>query len=75
MWIEEETMTHKTFFLVSGVIFSAVAILHALRVALKWQAIIGGWEFPMWLSVVGVLVASYLAYTAFRLAWSRIGAN
>jgi hypothetical protein len=65
-------MTHKTYFLVSGVIFSAVAVLHALRIALKWDAIVGGWTFPVWLSAVGILIAAYLAFTAFRLAYSRI---
>jgi len=66
-------MTHKAYFLVSGVIFSAVALVHALRVALKWEAVIGGWEFPIWLSVAGLIVAAYLAYSAFRLGWSRDG--
>jgi len=64
-------MTHKAYIQVSGVIFSAVALLHALRVAFKWTAVIGGWEFPMWLSVIGLLIAAYLAFTAYRLAWSR----
>jgi uncharacterized membrane protein len=64
-------MTHKGYFLVSGVIFSAVALLHAVRILLRWEAVIGGWEFPMWLSAVGLLIAAYLAYSAFRLGWSR----
>ncbi len=64
-------MTHKAFIVVSGVIFTAVAFVHALRVAFKWEVIIGGWVLPIWLSVVGLLVAAYLAYTAYRLAWSR----
>ena len=61
-------MTPKMFYLVSGCIFSAVALLHALRIALGWEAVIGGWPFPMWLSIVGLLVAAYLAYTAFCLS-------
>ena len=68
-------MTPKAYFVISGVIFSVVALLHALRVAFKWEAVIAGWEFPMWLSLVGLVVAIYLAYSAFRLAWSRAASD
>ena len=60
-------MSQKSFLLISGVVFSAVAVLHALRLLLAWQAVIGGWIVPQWFSAVAALFAGYLAYTAFRL--------
>ena len=61
-------MSQKTFFLISGVVFSLVAVLHALRLALSWEAVIGGWIVPSWVSGVALLVAGYMAYTAFSLS-------
>jgi hypothetical protein len=61
-------MNSKTFFLVSGVIYTAVAVLHGLRIVYRWEAIIGGWAMPMSISVIGLVVAGYLAYSAFSLS-------
>ena len=60
------TMNQKTFVATAGVVFSLVAVLHALRLLLKWDAVIGGWSVPMWLSWVALALAGYLAYTAFK---------
>ena len=60
-------MNQQTYVRVSGVIFTVVALLHALRLVRKWDMVIGGWAAPIWLSVAGILIAGYLAYTAFRL--------
>lgn len=60
-------MTPRTFFLVSGLIFSLVALLHLLRLLLGWDAVIGGWAVPRWSSVIALPVAGFLAYQAFRL--------
>jgi uncharacterized membrane protein len=60
-------MNQKTYVRVSGVIFTVVALLHALRLFRNWDMVIGGWAAPTWLSAAGILIAGYLAYTAFRL--------
>ena len=60
-------MNQKTFVVTAGVVFSLVAVLHALRLLLGWDAVIGGWHVPMWLSWLALAVAGYLAYTAFKL--------
>ena len=60
-------MNPKTYVRVSGAIFSVVALMHALRLVLKWDAVIGGWVVPPWFSAVALLVAGTLATTAFRL--------
>lgn len=52
--------------MVIAVIFFLIAALHVLRIFLGWEAIIGGWVVPMWLSW-GALVASiFLVWSALR---------
>lgn len=48
----------------SGYIFLTVALLHLTRVIKNSYAQIGNWVVPMWVSVLVVLIAGYLAYTA-----------
>ena len=60
-------MHQKTFTFTAGVVFSLVAVLHALRIVLGWDAVIGGWHVPLLVSWLALPVSGYLAYTAFRL--------
>ncbi len=60
-------MTQKNFFAVSGLVFTAVTILHAVRLARGWTVILGSHPIPMWASWVGLVVAGWLALTAFQL--------
>ena len=60
-------MGHKAFLGVSGTIFGIIAVLHLLRIAYGWAAQIGSFIVPTWLSWVSLLVAGYLAITAFSL--------
>lgn len=59
-------MTQKTFFCVSGIVFSLVFILHAVRLILMWEVVIGGWNVPHWVSVVALILSGALAYFAFK---------
>lgn len=52
-------------------IFLIVAVAHALRLIFKWVVLIGGWQVPMWVSAVGIVVAAYLAYQGFRTSQSK----
>ena len=63
-----KSMSQKTFSTVVGVIFAVIAVLHLLRAVLGWQAVIGSFTIPMWLSWVAVVVSAFLAYSAFKLA-------
>lgn len=60
-------MNQKTFYSVTLIVFSLIALLHALRLVYGWNAVIAGWEVPMWLSGLAVILAGYLAYSAFKL--------
>ncbi|MBI4122850.1 MAG: hypothetical protein HY458_00600 [Parcubacteria group bacterium] len=59
-------MNQKTFSLVAGIIFLAIAVLHLTRILMGWEAIIAGWQVPVWVSWVGVVVAGYLGYKGVR---------
>jgi len=61
-------MGKKTFLKTAGVIFAVVGALHVLRLLLGWEAVIGGWDVPRWVSGVAAVFAGYLSYTAFTLA-------
>ncbi len=60
-------MNKASYIKISGYIFTVAALIHLLRLAYGWQAQIGGWLVPMWLSLVAIVVAGYLAYTALKM--------
>ena len=60
-------MKQGTFTSVAGLVFSLVAALHLLRLLLHWEAVIGGWAVPTWVSALALVLSGYLAYSAFTL--------
>jgi len=60
-------MTQKTFTQTAGVIFTIVTVLHLLRLLLGWEAVIGGWDVPVWFSWLALALSGFLSYTAFSL--------
>ena len=61
-------MSQKAFLKTAGAIFTLVGVLHVLRLLLGWEAVIGGWEVPHWVSGLAAVLAGCLGYTAFKLA-------
>lgn len=61
-------MSQKFYALISGWIFGAVAVGHALRLLYSWEVVVNNWVVPMWVSGGGVVVAAYLAYHGFRFS-------
>jgi hypothetical protein len=61
-------MSHKSFCLVAGIIFTIIALLHLLRVIYDWDAVIGGWPVPRWISWLALVIAGYLGYEGLRLS-------
>lgn len=59
-------MSKKNYFALSGVVFAAVFVLHFLRLLNKWDAVIGGWTVPMWISWLALFLAGFLAWSAFK---------
>jgi hypothetical protein len=61
-------MKPKTYALTAGLIFLVIALLHLARLIFGWEAIIGGWAVPTWVSVIALLVAAYLGYEGLKLS-------
>jgi hypothetical protein len=61
-------MDQKQFSFVAGAIFAVVAAVHLLRIYMGWPVIIDGWEAPIWVSWIAVIVAGCLSYFGLRLA-------
>jgi hypothetical protein len=61
-------MSSKMFHKLVGTLFAIVALAHLLRIFYGWSVNIGPWNIPVWVSIVGAVVAAYLSYSAFKLA-------
>lgn len=61
-------LRERTYLLVSGIVFGIVALAHLYRVFAGADLVLAGWDLPLWLSWVGILVTTYLSYMSLRLA-------
>lgn len=61
-------MSQKVYSFIAGVIFLLVAILHGSRLGFGWEAVVGGWVVPMWISWGGLVAALILAYLGFKFS-------
>jgi hypothetical protein len=61
-------LRERTYLLVAGIIFTVVALAHLVRVFFAIDLSIMDYEVPLWLSWIGTVVVTYLAYMSFRLA-------
>jgi hypothetical protein len=61
-------MDKKTYVAVTTMVFLIVALLHLARLFAGWDAVIGGWEVPLWVSWLALLVSGFLAWSGFKLA-------
>jgi hypothetical protein len=59
-------MSQKTFSLAAGLIFLLIAVMHGLRLAFKWEAVLNGWSVPMWVSAVAMVITAYLAFEGLK---------
>jgi hypothetical protein len=50
-------------------IFILIAMVHLLRLVYGWEATVNNVVIPMWVSVMGLLIAGALAYFLWRDAY------
>jgi len=60
-------MNHKNYCLVSGILFSIVAIAHLLRILNGMSVQVDDYAVPMAVSWIGLVVPALLASWAFRI--------
>ena len=68
-------MKERMYLTFAGAIFTVVAFAHLYRVVYTGDVSIFGWDVPVFVSWIGVAVATYLAYTSFHLASSMKGSR
>lgn len=61
-------LSAKTLLKVAGTIFALVGLVHLLRLLTGFQIVLGTWNVPLWVSIIGLIIAWYLSYNAFSLA-------
>lgn len=64
-------MAYRQYCVVSGVLFSLVALAHLLRILYDVPIIVDDYDVSMVLSWLGLVVPGALAFWAFRLASSE----
>src|ERR1700674_2491819 len=64
----KDEMAQRTFSLVTAVLVSLIALLHAVRLVRGWQVTVEGAVMPIWISWIGLAIAAYLAYQGFLLS-------
>lgn len=58
----------KPFTTLASILFTLVAIIQLLRVALGWAVTVNGIDIPSWVSVLACLIAATLAVMVRREA-------
>lgn len=58
----------KRYAIVSGTVFSLIALVQLTRAVNQWRAEVGTWQVPVWLSWIAFVVAAALAVWAFRVS-------
>jgi hypothetical protein len=66
-----ELLNTRNYLQITGVIFAVVALVHLVRVFMGSTFNVMGHDVPVMGSVIGAIVAGYLAYNAFRLAQKK----
>jgi len=61
-------MSRRAYLLTAAVIFSLITVEHLVRLGLSVPWVVADWIVPMWGSVVGVVIAGFMAYQGFRLS-------
>jgi len=54
------------YVVVSGVLFGVIAVVQAVRALNQWPVHVGGFDVPVWVSWVAMVVAGTLCVWAFR---------
>jgi len=54
------------YVVVSGVLFGVIAVVQAVRALNQWPVQVGGFDVPVWVSWVAMVVAGSLCMWAFR---------
>jgi hypothetical protein len=58
----------RGYLLIASILFIIIAVAHLTRLFTSAEITVVGWQVPLWLSWLGVIVTTYLAYASVRFA-------
>ncbi|MFI5219810.1 MAG: hypothetical protein ACHQNT_10005 [Bacteroidia bacterium] len=58
----------KPFTKIAAVLLGFVALLHLLRLISHWNVIINNYEIPVWVSIIGFIIAGALSMGLWKEA-------
>lgn len=62
------SLRERSYLLVAGLVFSAIAIVHFARILFGVDVAVMGYDAPNWISWTASAVSAYMAYMSFRIA-------
>ena len=62
------SLRERSYLLLAGLVFTAVAIVHFARILFDVDVAIMGWDAPHWISWTASIATAYLAYMSFHIA-------
>ncbi len=60
-------MQQKTYSMVTAVVFLIIAIVHAIRMIMGLEVVVGDMMVPPLVSLIAIVGAGFLAYSGFRI--------
>jgi len=60
-------MKKKHYYYITSIIFLIVGVIHLARIITGFEILIFGYLYPMWLSVLEMVIAFYFVVLGFRL--------
>lgn len=60
-------MKRKDFFNIAGILFGLAAIVHLVAFFQSWVVAIGPYELPLWVNLVGGVVAGVMAFNGWQM--------
>jgi hypothetical protein len=58
----------KPLFVISGLLFGIISVLHLLRLFYRFEVLVGGWVFPHWVSYFAFPLFGLLSFLNWRAA-------
>lgn len=64
-------MKEHTYFVLSAIVFAALAVLNILKLSYGWEMQLGSFAIPVWASWVCLVITGYMSYVALRLEFGK----
>ena len=60
-------MKMRSYLLFTTVLFAIIALVHLMRFAFGWTAVVGTWTVPLSVSLLAVVICVFLAFWGLNL--------